>query len=656
MASIQFVKSLIQRSLCSALKQNRINFVRSASLKGIEYLKNSKINKDAAFTLEERRSLGIHGLLPSTILTQEDQLQLCKERLKTFSGDDVKKSIFLYDLQERNEKLFYKVINENLSDLLPIIYTPTINKMCNNYGLLFTQPKGLFLNNLDIGRIPEVLKNWPESDVKIVIATDGENLQPNLGDMGVNSMLFPVGKSTLYTGISGIKPHQCLPITLDVGTNNEKLLKDPSYLGLRQKRITGQTYLDFIDEVITSIINQFGQNTIIQFEGFNRENSLTFLKKYQKKCCFLIDDLQCKGAVVLAGLMASEAILNKPIKDYTMLFLGIDETTFEIANTLVKHIMEENGSNLSPEMIKNNIWMFDNDGLLTQARIEGKLFTGDKVIYAKDFEPTQNPVDVINKIKPNVLIGNSEAKTFFKPDVLYQMAEVNQKPVIFALNENSNSSFYQDIYHHTQGKAILATSSIFKPEILNKTSVPGHASSCLIYPGLTLGVMASGLKNIPDELFGVAARCIAEQVTYEDLKAGRIFPRLELLKNLSIDLATKICEYSFKEGLSTIRPEPQDKKFFIKSHLYNYEYEDILSRDLEWVEMAETSTEEVKKGKNSAKLNENFEKSVSEDETDKIEDFVDTKNEKSRKVSFDDVNIVERFPPESFKTKSEPTA
>ena len=425
---------------------------------GLDYLRDPKLFKGMAFSLEERQTLGIHGLLPPRIKTLDEQAENCMRNLRRFQ-DPLNQYMYMVDLLDRNEKLFYKLLSENIMELMPIVYTPTVGLACQKFGLAFKKPQGLFISIHDKGHVYDVIKNWPERDVRAIVVTDGERIL-GLGDLGAQGMGIPVGKLALYTALAGIPPQNLLPITLDVGTNRQELLDDIDYIGVRHKRVTGQAYDDFIDEFMAAVVKRYGQNCLIQFEDFGNHNAFRFLEKYRNKFCTFNDDIQGTASVAVAGVLAALKATNTKLADHTFLFQGAGEASIGIAN-LIAMAMEKREGIPFEEGLKK-IWLKDSRGLIVANRSSGGI-TEHKAPFAHPHEEMKELGDIVKAIKPTCLIGAAAVARVFTPEIIRDMASFNDQPIIFALSNPTSMAecTAEEAYTHSEGRAVFASGSPF---------------------------------------------------------------------------------------------------------------------------------------------------------------------------------------------------
>ncbi|XP_015243880.1 PREDICTED: NADP-dependent malic enzyme [Cyprinodon variegatus] len=548
--------------------------------KGYDVIRNPHLNKGNAFSLEERLQLGIHGLVPPCFISQD--LQLLRV-LKNYDmkRDDLDRYVFLIGLMDRSEKLFYRLINSDVERFMPIIYTPTVGLACQQYGLIFRRPRGLFITIHDRGHIASILQNWPEKDIKAVCVTDGERIL-GLGDLGCHGMGIPVGKLALYTACGGMPPQQCLPVMLDVGTDNEALLKDPLYIGLRHKRIRGQAYDDLIDEFMKAVSERYGMDCLIQFEDFANINAFRLLSKYRNKYCTFNDDIQGTAAVAVAGLIAALRITKSKMSDHTVVFQGAGEAAMGIAD-LITMAMEKEGLNKEESLKK--IWMVDSKGLIVKGRDH---LTHEKERFAHEHPPMRNLEDVVRDLKPTAIIGVAAVAGAFSEQIIRDMASFNQRPIIFALSNPTSKAecTAEQCYTFTEGRGIFASGSPFDAVTLpdGRTFYPGQGNNAYIFPGVGLGVTACALRHITEDIFLIAAEALANLVTEKDLAEGRLYPPLSSIREVSLKLAAKIMDYAYNHKMATLRPEPSDKEAHLRSISYSTEYDDFTVDSYQWPE------------------------------------------------------------------------
>ena len=399
--------------------------------KGSQILHEPLLNKGSAFSLRERDALNLNGLLPPRVLTIDEQKKRIMENFNN-KHDDLEKYIFLIALQDRNETLFYKTVTDEIETMMPIIYTPVVGEACQKYGHIFRRPRGLYISKNDQGNIKNILKNWPNKKVDVIVVTDGERIL-GLGDLGSNGMGIPVGKLSLYTACAGIDPARCLPIMLDVGTENENLKSDPLYIGLTDGRIRGDDYDSFIDEFMEQASLAF-PDAIIQFEDFGNRNASRLLEKYKNDYRMFNDDIQGTAAVTLAGLLSSQRITKKKLAEEKILFYGAGTAGIGIANLYTRALVEKG---YSEDAARKRCWFIDSKGLVTKGR---KNLSDDKIPFAHDHDVNENFYEIIESIRPTALIGISGQGQAFSRDVLERMAEINDRPIVFALSNPTSVS------------------------------------------------------------------------------------------------------------------------------------------------------------------------------------------------------------------------
>jgi len=556
---------------------------RPARITGMDCIRDSRLAKGMATSIEDRQLLGIHGLLPPRVKTQAEQVDHCLRNVRRYT-DPLDQYVYLMDLLERNERLFYRLLSEYTEEMMPIVYTPTVGEACQKFGYIFRRPQGLFISIKDKGNIINVLRNWPRTDVKATCVTDGERIL-GLGDLGAQGMGIPVGKLALYTALADIPPYQTLPIVLDVGTNREELRNSEDYIGLRQPRTEGKEYDEFIDEFMEAVVKLYGQSTLIQFEDFGKNNAFRLLEKYRERYCTFNDDIQGTATVALAGIFASLRASGKKLTDHTFLFQGAGQAAVGIAMLIAMALEKREG--LSREEALKRIWLRDSKGLVVKNRPEGGI-SEPKEPFAHEHAPVSDLMEIIKDIKPTCLIGAAAIPGVFTPEVIQEMSALNEKPIIFALSNPTSKAecTAEAAYTHSEGRAIFASGSPFPTfEGFGKRFEPGQGNNAYIFPGLSLGIIAAGIRHVHESVFLFAAEGLANLVTEEDLALGRMYPPLSKIKSVSTKIATKVAEEAYKEGMAATYPEPEDKEEYIKSILYNYNYDDesALPTSYSWV-------------------------------------------------------------------------
>jgi len=536
---------------------------------GATLLHDPLLNKGTAFTEVERDAFGLRGLLPPQVTTLADQVRRSLENIRRLNNP-LEKYIALSALHDRNETLFFRVVADNPDEMMPIIYTPTVGLACQNYGHIFRKSRGMYIGANDRGRIAGILANWPQKDVRIIVVTDGERIL-GLGDLGANGMGIPVGKLSLYTACAGIAPQQTLPIMLDVGTNNAQFIEDPLYIGLRQKRVTGQAYDDLVEEFVTAA-NEVFPGVLVQFEDFANHNAFRILEKYRGRVCCFNDDIQGTAAVALAGLLSALRITGRKLQHEKILFMGAGEAASGIADLIVSSMVAH--SQVLHEARRHN-WLFDSKGLVVKSR---KDLAAHKLPYAHDHPECTSFLEAIRTIRPTAIVGVAGIGGTFTPEVLRAMADLNARPIVFALSNPTSKAecTASEAYEHTGGRALFACGSPFDPVNYNgRTFVPRQGNNSYIFPGVGLGVIACGAKRVTEAMFLAAADALVARVTDEDLAQGSLYPPLASIRDVSAHIGTAVANVAYREGIATVA-EPGDLPSFIKRSMYQPRYTDYI--------------------------------------------------------------------------------
>jgi malate dehydrogenase (oxaloacetate-decarboxylating)(NADP+) len=540
--------------------------INSPPALGAMLLHDPKLNKGTAFSEAERDQLGLRGLLPPRVQTPQQQTQRVMENIRR-KENDLEKYVFLTALQDRNETLFYRVLISHLEELMPIVYTPTVGQACKEYAHIFRRARGLYLSLHDKGRMKNVLRNWPESQVRVIVVTDGSRIL-GLGDLGANGMGIPVGKLALYSACAGIAPSACLPITLDFGTDNEEFLNDPLYLGLPEKRVRGDEYDQLIEEFVQAVHEVFPR-VLLQWEDFSNSNALRILATYRDRICSFNDDVQGTAAVALAGILSALRITQKPMREQTILFLGAGSAGTGIADLCVDAMMREG---LSQSQARRRCWLVDSQGLVVASR--GETLAAHKKPYAHEYSYLPDLTSAVENLKPTALIGVSGQPGTFTPEILQLMARFNPRPIVFALSNPTSKSecTAREAYEYSQSRAIFASGSPFAPvEYNGRTLFPAQGNNAYVFPGIGLGIIASQSARVTDEMFYAAAQALAGCLTDEELAQGRIYPPLPRIREISAIIATAVAETAYQQNLARA-PRPQNLHDFICHQMYDAEY------------------------------------------------------------------------------------
>lgn len=523
------------------------------SMKPIELLMTPLYNKGTAFTKEERDSFGLHGLLPFHISSLEEQVKRRYENFKD-KRNELSKYIFLSSLQDRNEILFYRLVTEHISEMVPLIYTPTVGDVSLHFSVLYRQHRGLYLSYPLRDKMNEMIASWPRDEVDVIVVTDGERIL-GLGDVGVGGMAIPQGKLALYTLFGGIHPGRVLPVMLDVGTNNQKLLDDSLYLGWRHPRVTGNDYAHFIDLFIQAVKKRF-PNVLLQWEDFARPNARPLLEKYRNQICSFNDDIQGTASVALAAILGAVKSAKGKLKEQKIALFGGGSAGLGIAELIV-HAMQLEGCNEADA--RKNFYIIDIHGLihtqLSHVYPEQKKFAHD-VHTLKDWQVSDRGkitlLDVIKHAKPSILIGVSTQPNAFTEEIVKTMSSHSERPMIFPLSNPTSRSEAkpEDLIRWTNGKAIIATGSPFPPVDFNgKKFTIAQCNNVYIFPGVGLGVIACKTPQVTEKMFIKAAHILSEFAPLLKDPTGSIFPALEDLRHISREIAIAVGQVAEDEGL-----------------------------------------------------------------------------------------------------------
>jgi malate dehydrogenase (oxaloacetate-decarboxylating)(NADP+) len=553
---------------------------------GIEVLRDPSLNKSTGFTEAEKQSLGVVGLVPDVTESIETQLSRVLLQLKE-KATDLDRFIYLMNLLDTNETLFYRTLMSDPARFLEIVYDPTIGEACLKFDHIMRRPHGMYLSITRKGHVKEVLGNWPVKDVRFICVTNAGRIL-GLGDLGANGMGIPIGKLQLYTAAAGVPPQGLLPMYLDAGTNNETYLNDPLYVGLRQHRPSSDELYAFVDEFIEAVQEVF-PNCCIHFEDWTGADAIALLALYRNKVSCYNDDIQGTAGVTLAGLINALKISGGQLKDQRILFLGSGSAAIGLADLIVSALGQQG---IAPGKARQQIRLFDTQGLVVAGRSDlaaAKLPYAHKIPPSKPFNhldlATEQPqiVAAIEDFKPTILIGVSTVGKLFSQEVVEAMSRHNERPIIFALSNptEKHECLPQDAYTWSKGKVVYAGGVQFPPvQFARKTYLPSQANNLYIFPAVGMAIYATNASRVTDEMFIEAAHAVADQVTPEQLKLGMLFPPQSNILEVELQTAARVAKLVFDAGLARV-DRPADMGAFIRKHLYKPEYPTVRTPELQ---------------------------------------------------------------------------
>ncbi len=534
-------------------------------LHGKSLLDDAALNKSTAFTRDERKRYGLSGLLPYRITDINTQVARALNNMRSKSSA-IEKYIFLNSLLERNQCLFYRTMIDHIEEIMPLVYTPTVGEACKQFGHIFRKPQGFYITPEDKGEIASILGNWPETDIRIIVVTDGERIL-GLGDLGANGMGISIGKTALYVACAGLHPENCLPVMLDVGTNNQTLRDDSFYMGYPYPRITGDDYLSLVDEFVQAVQARF-PNAVIQFEDFHNQHAFQLLDRYREHIRCFNDDIQGTAAVTLSGIYTSNHITQKRLTDLNIMLLGTGSAASGIAGLLVSAFC---AAGLTEAEARSKLWFIDRQGLVTSSRETVKPLI-------KPFAHPCSPatfLEAITQIRPDVLIGATGMAGTFNQDIITAMATVNERPVIIALSNPTSHTecTAEEAYRWSNGRAIFASGSPFQPVMYaGKLLKPGQGNNAYIFPGIGLGVTVSKARLVTEPMFLAAAQALSAQILPEEIAAGSIYPSINRVREVSVAIAVAVCQVAKQAGLVEGNLPEADLAGYITAQMYDPRY------------------------------------------------------------------------------------
>ena len=528
--------------------------------RGFEVLRDKTLNRSIAFGRRDRERLRLRGLLPHAVATDRQMVDRVMTNLDRLPRD-IDRYMLLSSLQERNERLFYQTVITYFSRILPLIYTPTVGEACREFSHIARDPKGFFITPDDRGSIRRIIGNWPQRDIRVIVVTDGQRIL-GLGDLGANGMGIPVGKLALYTACAGIDPRACLPVTLDVGTNNDELRNDVLYLGYPRRRLKGKPYFGLVDEFVAAVQSRFPE-ALIQFEDFLTPNAYALLNTYRNRVLCFNDDIQGTAAVALAGVYSSTRLSGIPFTELRIMFLGAGSAATGIADLITAALVDEG---LSLEDARQRLWFVDVHGLVVKGRDD---LLPHNQPYAHDFRPL-GFVDAIDALRPHVLIGATGAPGTFTREAVEAMSRINPRPTIFALSNPTSRAecTAEQAYAWSDGRAIFASGSPFAPVTADgRVFRPAQGNNAYVFPGIGLGAIACRARTLSDELFLAAAQTLAALVRPRDLEQGSLYPPLEEIRNISLAIAESVAAKAYDLNLARAK-RPRNIRRRIAAMMY----------------------------------------------------------------------------------------
>ncbi len=535
--------------------------------RGKEVLCDPMLNKGSGFPDSERDALRIRGLVPPQVVSIDDQVTRVMENFHR-QANDLERYIHLETLHDRNETLYFRVLLTHLRELTPIVYTPTVGKACSHFGHIYRRARGMYFSAAEVPCFDDMVHNWPEEEVDIVVVTDGSRIL-GLGDLGANGMGIPIGKLSLYVVGAGVYPYRTLPVMLDLGTNDAALREDPLYLGERIPRLTGDAYYAAVDAFVGAVHKRWPR-ALIQFEDFSNDHAFPLLARYRDDILCFNDDIQGTGAVALAGILSALRITGQTLADQRVVFLGAGSAARGIADAIAAGMMQAGG--LTLEQARERIWMLDTKGLVTRERLAS--LPEHKRPFAREAPPLTGLVEVIRHVRPTVLIGVCGQPGAFTEEALRELTRHCARPIVFSLSNPTAKAecTAEQAYEWTEGAAIFASGSPFQPVARGgHLFVPGQCNNMYIFPGVGMGALSCRARRVTDTMFYAAARTLAEQVGEDSLGVGRLYPDLALIREISTRIAAAVCEVAFDQGLAGIEP-PDDLESFIRERMFQPHY------------------------------------------------------------------------------------